>query len=65
MKTCEKCGGTGKVPKPVSHGVMGEEDCPVCEGTGQMEDIDNEDMVRLLGRMDKRLKRIVELMERE
>lgn len=33
---CEKCGGTGKIRKPVTHREMGEFPCDVCEGTGRM-----------------------------
>jgi len=32
---CEKCGGTGKVEKPVSLTEMGMVDCEECEGTGE------------------------------
>lgn len=53
---CPKCQGTGKVPKPVAHGIMGEADCETCEGTGFIYPETDPEVIR-------RLDRIIGLLE--
>lgn len=55
-KPCGKCGGTGKIPKPISLSKMGEVDCDVCDGTGYLAP-DYE------GEVIKRLDKIIKLMK--
>ena len=55
---CPKCDGTGKVTKQITTEYAREEDCEICEGTGELLDEPPYDEFR------KRLDRIIELLEK-
>ena len=56
MTVCGKCGGTGKIEKPIGLNELGEVDCDLCGGTGLMP-VDYESAVL------ERLDRIIQLLE--
>ncbi|WP_457638416.1 hypothetical protein [Oceanithermus sp.] len=38
VETCPECNGDGYVPVDDGSGMINEAVCPVCEGTGELED---------------------------